>query len=57
MKITIYTTSNYPHYEKQIINVRGKDAAKEKAEEIEAEILQKLRSGELQDAQIEITYK
>ena len=57
MKVTVYTTNNYPRYEKQVISVRGMKAAQEKADEIEKEIAQKLRHGELQDAMIVVSYK
>ena len=57
MKITVYTTNNYPHYEKQVLKVRGAKKATEKANEISNEILRKIQNGELQDGQVEVSYK
>lgn len=56
MKIIVYTTNDYPHYKKEVITVCEEKVAKVEYEKIAREITQKIRSGLLQDAEVELRY-
>lgn len=56
MKIIVYTTNNYPYYDKDIITVRGLEAATKKSKEISDDIVRRINNGELQDGQVEVRY-